>query len=132
MKKFVSMLLIFALVAFGGVMSYVTTSQAATSAVIAVNGTYTEIYNVTFGADTDVQHNVLHGLGSAPELISVTPMDLNCASVTNTAATAVDFGGMPYVSLSNATGILIGKASSVGSATCWVQVTIQIVHSIIR
>lgn len=126
MNKLTAILLTLVLVMGFGVMS----ALATTSQITVLDGTYTEIYNVTFGADDDITHSVTHGLGVEPELVSLAPWSINCSAVSNMAG--ILNSGMPYVSSTSTTAIVIDKPNSTRSASCVVRVTIQRVHSIQR
>ena len=128
MKKISTLLVVLIMMlSFGVVVAMATTSQ-----VTVLDGTYTEIYNVTFGADDDTYHRVTHGLGVDPELVSVAAWDANCAAATNSGAAGDIDSAMPFVNDTSSTYIGIGKISVIRSATCVVRVTVQRVHSIIR
>ena len=125
MKKALSAILALVLVLSMSVVGF-----AATSQVTVLDGVYTEIYNVTFGAGTDTFHSMTHGLGALPEMISIVPFDVNCSAVLNVASALGS--GMPYVNDLTTARVGIEKNSIAQSATCVVRVTVQTVHSIIR
>lgn len=134
MKKLLTVLLVLAMVLSVGV----ATGLAAGSASTILDGTYTEIYNVVFSADTDTYYSLAHSLGATPDEFYLTAIDANCLVFKNAAGAAVGNTAMPYVN-SLATGpdvsstkIGIAKHSTTESATCAVRVFLRVTHSIIK
>jgi hypothetical protein len=129
MRKLITMLVVLALVVCSGVLG----AMAAGSAVTVTNsGAYTEIYNVTFSADTDTAYSLAHTLGVAPDEYHLTAIDANCLAVN--AGFGLGNIGMPWVNESaiSTTAFGLSKHNVQGSATCSVRVVLRRMHSIIK
>lgn len=114
------------------VVMMVSGAFAAVTSQVGLDGTYSYIANIVFGADSDTYGSLTHGVGgTATELeYTLTPLDANCMIGVN--ASGVVTASLPYVNDISTTTIGIGKANVQGSATCSVRVTIRQVHSIIQ
>ena len=131
MKKLLTLFMVAILVISFAVVS----SFAAGSQVTVLDGTYTEIYNVTFAADTDTYYSMTHGLGSAPDEFTVTALDANCLSGQTFAVNTLVNSGMPYINGASdvgASSVGIAKYSATGSKTCRVRVLVRVIHSLIK
>ena len=128
MKKIIALLVVLAVVICFGAFAF-----GAGSAVTVFNsGAYTEIYNVTFSADTDTAYSLAHTLGSAPDEYHLTALDANCVIVNQ--GSGLGNIGMPWVNDGAITASAFGlsKNNVQGSATCEVRVVLRVMHSIIK